>query len=71
MVNLGVTRNYIYLEFIKKLGLLGKIKVIPKLIIDLNRENLGTLIIITKLGLVLIVILGYIKYLNFNIILIG
>ena len=33
----------------------------PKLIIDLNRENLGTLIIITKLGLVLIVILGYIK----------
>jgi hypothetical protein len=71
MVNLGVTRNYIYLEFIKKLGLLGKIKVIPKLIIDLNRENLGTLIIIIKLELVLIVILGYIKYLNFNIILIG
>ena len=71
MVDLGVTRNYIHLEFIKKLGLLGKIKVISKLIIGLNRENLGTLIIITKLGPVLIVILGYIKYLNFNIILIG
>ena len=59
-----------HLEFIKKLGLLGKIKVVPKLIIGLNRENLGTLIIITKLGLVLMVILRYIKYLNFNIILI-
>ena len=68
IVNLGVTGNYIYPEFIKKLGLLGKIKVVPKLITGLNRENLGTLIIITKLGLVLIVILGYIKYLNFNII---
>ena len=42
----------------------------PKLIINLNRENLGTLLIITKLGPVLIVILGYIKYLNFNIMLI-
>ena len=59
------------LAFIRKLGILGKIKVVPKLIIGLNRENLGTLLIITKLGLVLIVILGYIKYLNFNIMLIG
>jgi hypothetical protein len=71
MVDLGVTRNYIHPKFIKKLGLLGKIKVVPKLIIGLNRENLGTLIIITKLGPVLIVMLGYIKCLNFNIILIG
>jgi hypothetical protein len=60
-----------YPEFIKKLGLLGKIKVVPKLIIGLNRENLGTLAITTKSGPVLIVILGHIKYLNFNIILIG
>jgi hypothetical protein len=60
-VNLGVIGNYINLGFIKKLGLLGKVKVVPKLIIDLNRENLGTLLIITKLGTVLIVILGYIK----------
>ena len=71
IVDLGATRNYIHLEFIKKLGLLEKIKAVSKLIIDLNRENLGTLIIITKLELVLIVILGYIKHLNFNIILIG
>jgi hypothetical protein len=61
IVNLGVIGNYINLGFIKKLGLLGKVKVVPKLIIDLNRENLGTLLIITKLGTVLIVILGYIK----------
>ena len=43
----------------------------PELIIGLNRENLGTLLIITKSGPVLIVILGYIKYLNFNIMLTG
>jgi hypothetical protein len=61
MVNLGVIGNYINLGFIKKLGLLGKVKVVPKLIIGLNRENLGTLLIITKLGTMLIVILGYIK----------
>jgi hypothetical protein len=54
-------RNYINLGFIKKLGLLGKVKAVSKLITDLNRENLGTLSIITKLGTVLIVILGYIK----------
>jgi hypothetical protein len=71
MVNLGVTENYINLGFIKKLGLLGKVKAVPKLIIGLNRENLGTLLIITKLGTVPIVVLGHIKYLNFNIILIG
>jgi hypothetical protein len=61
MVDLGVIGNYINLGFIKKLGLLGKVKVVPKLIIGLNRENLGTLLIITKSGTVLIVILGYIK----------
>jgi hypothetical protein len=61
MVDLGVIGNYINLGFIKKLGLLGKAKAVPKLITDLNRENLGTLLIITKSGTVLIVILGYIK----------
>jgi hypothetical protein len=61
MVNLGVIGNYINLGFIKKLGLLGKVKVVPKLIIGLNRENLGTLSITTKLGTILIVILGHIK----------
>jgi hypothetical protein len=66
-----VIGNYINLGFIKKLGLLEKVKAVPKLIIGLNRENLGTLLIITKLGTILIVILGYLKYLNFNIILIG
>jgi hypothetical protein len=61
MINSGVIGNYINLGFIKKLGLLGKVKAVPKLIIGLNRENLGTLLIITKLGTVLMVILGYIK----------
>jgi hypothetical protein len=59
------------LGFIKKLGLLGKVKVVSKLIIGLNGENLGTLLIITKLGTILIVVLGYIKQLNFDIILTG
>ena len=71
MINLGVIGNFINLAFIRKLGILGKIKAVPKLIIGLNKENLGTLLIITKLGLVLIVILGHIKYLNFNIMLMG
>jgi hypothetical protein len=69
MVNLGATRNYINPRFIKKLGLLGVIKVVPKLITSLNRENLGTLLIITKSGTILMVMLGYFKYLNFEIIL--
>jgi hypothetical protein len=47
--------------FIKKLGLLGKVKAVPELIIGLNRENLGTLLIMTKLGTVLMVVLGHIK----------
>jgi hypothetical protein len=71
MVDSGVTGNYINLGFIKKLGLLGKVKAVPKLITGLNRENLGTLLITTKSGTVPIVVLGYIKCLNFNIILIG
>jgi hypothetical protein len=53
--------NYINLGFIKKLGLLGKVKVVPKLIAGLNGENLGTLLIITKLGTVLMVVLGHIE----------
>jgi hypothetical protein len=61
MVDLGAIGNYINLGFIKKLGLLGKVKIVPKLIIDLNRENLGTLLIITESGTIPIVILGYIE----------
>jgi hypothetical protein len=71
MINSGATGNYINLGFIKKLGLLGKVKAVPKPITGLNRENLGTLLITTKSGTIPIVVLGYIKYLNFNIILIG
>jgi hypothetical protein len=69
MVDLGVIGNYINLGFIERLGLLGVIKAVPELITSLNGENLGTLIIITKLGTILIIILGHFKYLNFNIIL--
>ena len=50
MIDLGVIGNFINPVFIKKLGILGKIKVVPKLIIGLNRENLGTLLITTKSG---------------------
>jgi hypothetical protein len=71
MVDLGVIGNYINPGFIKKLGLLGKAKAVPKPITGLNRENLGTLLITTKSGTVPMVVLGHIKYLNFNIILIG
>ena len=56
------------LAFIRKLGILGKIKAVPELITGLYRENLGTLSIITESGLVLMVILGHIKHLNFDII---
>jgi hypothetical protein len=61
MVNSGVMGNFMHLEFIEKLGLLGKAKAAPQLIIGLNRENLGTLVIITKSGTILIVILGHVK----------
>jgi hypothetical protein len=71
MVDSGVIGNYINLGFIKKLGLLGKVKAVPKPIIGLNRENLGTLSITTKSGTILMVVLRHIKCLNFNIILIG
>ena len=71
IINLGAIGNFINPAFIRKLGILGKIKVVPELIIGLNRENLGTLLIIIKSGPVQIVILGYIKYLNFNIVLTG
>jgi hypothetical protein len=43
MVDLGVIGNYINLGFIKKLGLLGKVKAVPKPITGLNGENLETL----------------------------
>jgi hypothetical protein len=61
MVNLGVIGNFMHPEFMKKLGLLGKIKVAPQPIIGLNGENLGTLIIMTKSGPVLIVMLRYVE----------
>jgi hypothetical protein len=61
MVNLGATGNYINLGFIKKLGLLGKVKAVPKPITGLNRENLGTLSIMTKSGTVPMVVLGHLK----------
>jgi hypothetical protein len=61
MVDLGAIGNYMNLGFIKKLGLLGKVKAVPELITGLNGENLGTLLIITKSGTILIVILGYVK----------
>jgi hypothetical protein len=68
MVDSGVIGNYMNLGFMKKLGLLGKAKAVLKLIAGLNRENLGTLSIITELGTILMVVLGHIKHLNFNII---
>jgi hypothetical protein len=71
MVDLGAIGNYINPEFIEKLGLLEVIKAVPKPITGLNRENLGTLIIITKSGTILMVVLGHFKHLNFNIILTG
>jgi hypothetical protein len=61
MVDSGAIGNYMNLGFIKKLGLLGKAKAVPEPIADLNRENLGTLLIITKSGTVPMVVLGYIK----------
>jgi hypothetical protein len=71
IVNLGAIGNYMNPGFMKKLGLLGKVKIVPEPITGLNRENLGTLLIITKSGTVPIVILGHVKQLNFNIILTG
>jgi hypothetical protein len=53
--------NYMNLGFMKKLGLLGKVKAVPKLITGLNGENLGTLLIMTKSGTVPIVVLGHVK----------
>jgi hypothetical protein len=71
MVNLGVIGNYMNPGFMKKLGLLGKAKAVPKLIAGLNGENLGTLLIITESGTVLMVVLGHLEQLNFNIVLMG
>jgi hypothetical protein len=61
IIDLGATGNFMNLVFIGKLGILRKIKAVPKLIIGLNGENLGTLVIMLKLGLVPIVILGHFK----------
>jgi hypothetical protein len=63
--------NYMNPGFMKKLGLLGKAKAVPKPITGLNRENLGTLSITTKSGTVPMVMLGHIKQLNFDIIPMG
>jgi hypothetical protein len=71
MINLGATGNFINLAFIGKLEILRKIKVVPEPITGLNRENLGTLTIILKLGLVPMVILGHFEWLNFNVIPMG
>jgi hypothetical protein len=71
MVDSGATRNYMHPEFMKKLGLLGKTKAVPKPITGLNRENLGTLTITTESGPVPMVVLGHVKHLNFDIIPIG
>jgi predicted aspartyl protease len=68
MVDLGATGNFMHLEFMKKLGLLGKAKAAPQPITDLNGENLGTLTITTKSETVPMVVLGHIKWLNFDII---
>jgi hypothetical protein len=61
MVNSGVIGNYMNLGFMKKLGLLGKVKAVPELIAGLNGENLGTLLIMTESGTVLMVVLGYVE----------
>jgi hypothetical protein len=61
MVDSGVTGNYMNLGFMKKLGLLGKVKAVPELIAGLNRENLGTLLITTESGTVPMVVLGHLK----------
>jgi hypothetical protein len=71
MVDLGVIGNYMNLGFMKKLGLLGKVKAVPEPITGLNRENLGTLLIMTESGTVLMVVLGHIECLNFDIIPMG
>jgi hypothetical protein len=71
MVDLGAIGNYMNPGFMKKLGLLGKVKTVPKLITGLNGENLGTLLITTESGTVPMVMLGHVEQLNFDIILMG
>jgi hypothetical protein len=56
------------LGFMKKLGLLGKAKAVPEPIAGLNGENLGTLSIMTESGTVLMVVLGHVERLNFDIV---
>jgi hypothetical protein len=71
MVDSGATGNYMHLEFMKKLGLLGKTKAVPEPIAGLNGENLGTLAITTESGPVPMVVLGHVECLNFDIIPMG
>jgi hypothetical protein len=54
--------------FMKKLGLLGKVKAVPEPIAGLNGENLGTLLITTESGTVPMVVLGHVERLNFDIV---
>jgi hypothetical protein len=61
MVDSGAMGNYINPGFMKKLRLLGKVKVVPEPIAGLNGENLGTLSIMTKSGTVPMVVLGHVK----------
>jgi hypothetical protein len=71
MIDSGATGNFMNPAFMRKLGILRKMKAVPELITGLNRENLGTLSIMTESGPVLMVMLGHIKCLNFNIVLTG
>lgn len=68
MIDSGAIGNFMNPAFIRKLGILGKIKAVPEPIAGLNRENLGTLSIMTESGPVLMVVLGHIECLNFDIV---
>jgi predicted aspartyl protease len=71
MVDSGATGNFMHPEFMKKLGLLGKIKAAPQPIAGLNGENLGTLAITTESGTIPMVVLGHVERLNFDIVPMG
>lgn len=55
-------------EFIEKLEILKRIKTRPEPIASLNRENLETYSITTESELVHLVVLKYIKSLNFDMV---
>jgi hypothetical protein len=71
MIDSGATGNFMNPAFMKKLGILGKIKAVPEPIAGLNRENLGTLSITTESGPVLMVMIGHLECLNFDVMPIG